>query len=87
MVTDPNVNIGVPGATDTAITAPLAALTVTVLVPETEPLLTDVAVIVAVPAATAVTKPLEFTVATPVLLLAQVTLGFVAFDGIITDAS
>src|SRR4029077_2765779 len=36
-------------------------------------LLSDVAVIVAVPAATPVTSPLPFTVATAVLLLAQVT--------------
>ena len=50
---------------------PVAGFTVMVEVPVTDVLLTEVAVIVAVPAATAVTSPLAFTVATLVLLLDQ----------------
>ena len=40
-----------------------------------------VTVIVAVPAATAVTKPLAFTLAIPLLLLLQLTFLFVALEG------
>ena len=64
-----------------------ALLTVIADVPVTKGLLTEAAVIVAVPAATAVTNPLAFTVATPVLLLVHVTLEFVAFDGVIAGVS
>jgi hypothetical protein len=42
-----------------------------------------VTVIVAVPVATGVTTPSVLTMATPVLLLDQVTFWFVAFDGVI----
>ena len=65
----------------------VAALTVTVDVPVIVLLLTDLAVMVVEPAATAVTSPVELIVATAVLLLVQVTLGLVAFDGVIVAAN
>ena len=46
-----------------------------------------VAVIVAVPLATAVTRPVLLTVATAVLLLVQVTFLFVAISGVIVALS
>jgi len=57
----------VSGVTATALTC---CVTLTVAFPEADP---AVAVIVAVPLATAVTCPDAVTVATPVALLAQVT--------------
>ena len=75
----PGVSVNVTGKIESFVTAilpplpPLAVLTVTFAGYETEELVTDVAVMVAEPAALAVTRPLEDTVATLGLLLTQVT--------------
>ena len=63
----PNTSVSAAGVTSTVLTR---WATVTVALPEADP---AVAVIVAVPFPAAVTRPDPFTVATAVLLLAQVT--------------
>jgi hypothetical protein len=67
---------------DTPVTAMLVVLTVTAQVAVLLPSAV-VTVIIAFPAATAVTVPLVDTVATAVLLLLHNTFGFVALDGVI----
>ena len=70
----------VVGLTDTPVTGTLAVDTVTALV-AVKPPSWVVTVMVALPAATAVTSPEEFTVATEVLPDVQLTVLFVALEG------
>jgi hypothetical protein len=76
----PTFTVALVGATLTPVTATVVVVTVIVDV-AVKPPSAVVTVTVAEPAATPVTNPLEFTVATPVLFELQVTLLFVALDG------
>ena len=67
----PVTRIGLTVMTEVAVKLPSAVVTV----------------IVAVPTDTPVTRPVELTVATAVLLLLQVTFWFVAFAGVIVELS
>ena len=73
----PGCRLELLGETETAMTG----LTVTTQLADFVPSAALVAVMVAEPAATAVTKPEEETVATDELLLDQLTFLFVALDG------